>query len=92
MQGFGRQPVVLLGLGGTLGDESSGRKLGYWGHVLEGVIRIHTPSFSLLPGHHEVSNLLYHRLSKVVLDHYWPKATEVGKRLRSHSLLHTTGS
>lgn len=49
MQGFGRQPVALLGHGGTLGDESSGRKLGYWGHVLEGIIRTQTPSFSFLP-------------------------------------------
>lgn len=79
MQGFGRQPVAILGYGGTLGDESNGRKLGYWGHVLEGVIRTQIPSFSLLPGHYEVSSLLYHRLPKVVLDHYWPKATQVAK-------------
>lgn len=79
MQGFGRQPVALLGHGGILGDESSGRKLGYWGHVLEGIIRTQTPSFSFLPGHHEVSSLLYHRLPKVVLDQYWPKVTQVGK-------------
>lgn len=60
MQGFGHQPVALLEHGGILGDESSGRKLGYWGHVLEGVIGTQTPSSFLLPGHHEVSSLLYH--------------------------------
>lgn len=37
--------MLLWEVGEHLGDGSNGGELGYWGHVLEGVIWAMTPSF-----------------------------------------------